>query len=980
MLPLVVSLECGLDHHLAVSGTTPHVIESLVRGACQLQDFGDRFRKALPDRYRIIREIGRGGMSVVFLAHDRQYDRDVAIKALRPELALAGQIGRFLQEIQITARLTHPHILALHDSGDADGILYYVSPYIEGGSLRDRLRREGPLPLPDVIELTRQIAEALDHAHDVRFTEAEFVAHRDVKPENVLLAPGGHALLADFGIARIENVAGAEKLSEYGLIVGTLPYMSPEQCAGERTIDRRTDVYALGCVVYEMLVGEPPFTGPSNAAISAKHLHERPPSLRVVRPDIPEHVQTAVERALAKMPADRFATAAEFGKALAARAAPVTPGVWKAVAAAAAFALAGWGAWGAWGAWETRVPSLDENKVVVFPLTLRGGQNEPGRGDEVALLIGSALEHTEPLRWIDGWTWLDSAERANTAVLSAAAARSIADHRHARYYIDGSILVRRDSGTVILRLFDVAGDSLIAQASASAHLPTMDFPQLGLRAVRELLPRLLQPGRAVDLRVLSERNPAAVALWLQGEREYRRSQFGAALDRYRRALDHDSNLAFAAVKAAQAASWSERADEATAFLAVALRHQSELPRQYAEFAQGLSFYLGGSADSAVARYRQAIGLVPGWSEAWMALGEVYYHLLPAGSPLDSLAKSAFLAARSGDREFAPPLYHLVEITLREGDVESARAYTKEFLQGGPDSTIGQQLLIMVNCVEHGAAPADWEREARRDARAVALAGRALAIGVSQPQCAEGALRAVIASGAAESVDQWGAILTLQSMLLAQGRLNSALALLDSSVTTFPQVRYLYLLDAAAGFDVGERAELALPWFGPSLPRMVSPRLWAVGIWMARVGDVNRLRSIGTILSKRADSSSARVDRLIAETITAHVAMANGDTADAYQRLARLRASASRVDLAWDLWESLAGERLQLAELMLKRGNALEAYRVATEIDSQVTVVHLLFLPWSLDLRRRAAEAMGRQDLARRITERLYSLHQATTNL
>ncbi|MBI4501421.1 MAG: serine/threonine protein kinase, partial [Gemmatimonadetes bacterium] len=281
-----------------------------------MDEFAERFKRALPDRYQIIREIGRGGMAVVYLARDLTYDRSVAIKALRPELALAGQISRFLQEIQITARLSHPNILALWDSGEAGGILYYVMPFVETGSLRDRLRREGPLPLAEVIDIASQLAEALDYSHDFRFTDAEFVAHRDIKPENVLLMPNSHVLLADFGIARIRSLAGDERLSEYGLMVGTLPYMSPEQCAGEKSIDRRTDIYALGCVVYEMLVGEPPFTGPSNAAISAKHLHERPPSLRVVRPDIPEHVQAAVEKALAKMPADRFATASEFVKAL----------------------------------------------------------------------------------------------------------------------------------------------------------------------------------------------------------------------------------------------------------------------------------------------------------------------------------------------------------------------------------------------------------------------------------------------------------------------------------------------------------------------------------------------------------------------------------------------------------------------------------------------------------------------------------------
>ncbi|MFI5310671.1 MAG: serine/threonine-protein kinase, partial [Gemmatimonadales bacterium] len=266
-------------------------------------------QQALAGLYEIQREIGRGGMAIVYLARDLRHDRDVAIKALRPELSLAGPAARFLQEIRITDEVRHPRILAQLDAGEVDGVPYYVTPYVAGGSLEDRLRREKPLTLDDTIRIARQVAEALDFAH------GKGVIHRDIKPANILL-DGTEAIIADFGIARLLTVVSADRLTEYGMSIGTPEYMSPEQCAGERHIDHRSDVYSLGCVVYEMLVGEPPFTGPTKQAISAKHQHETPPSLRVVRHGLPQYVQDAVETALAKTPADRFASAGEFVRAL----------------------------------------------------------------------------------------------------------------------------------------------------------------------------------------------------------------------------------------------------------------------------------------------------------------------------------------------------------------------------------------------------------------------------------------------------------------------------------------------------------------------------------------------------------------------------------------------------------------------------------------------------------------------------------------
>ena len=281
-----------------------------------MEDLLARLRAALAGRYTLEREIGRGGMATVYLGRDVKHHRAVAIKVLQPELAAALGPDRFLREIEIAAGLTHPHILSLHDSGEADGFLYYVMPYVEGESLRGRLTREKQLSIADATHIAQQVASALDHAH------THDVVHRDIKPENILLV-GGQALVSDFGIARSISAAGGEKLTATGVSVGTPMYMSPEQGAGYGEVDGRSDVYSLGCVLYEMLAGEPPFTGPTAESVLHQHLAAEPPRISAIRDTVPPALAAVIRRALAKVPADRFPTARAFDDALAGGPVPV---------------------------------------------------------------------------------------------------------------------------------------------------------------------------------------------------------------------------------------------------------------------------------------------------------------------------------------------------------------------------------------------------------------------------------------------------------------------------------------------------------------------------------------------------------------------------------------------------------------------------------------------------------------------------------
>jgi serine/threonine-protein kinase len=274
-----------------------------------MAEITQQLNTALDGRYRIEHEIGAGGMATVYLAQDLKHDRKVALKILKPELAAMIGGDRFLQEIKVTANLQHPHILPLHDSGAAGSFLYYVMPYVEGESLRDRLDREKQLPVDEAVRIAVAVGSALDYAH------RRDIIHRDIKPANILLQDG-EPVVADFGIALAVNAAGGARMTETGLSIGTPHYMSPEQASGDRELDGRSDVYALAAMLYEMLTGDPPFPGSTAQAVLAKILTEKPRPVTATRDATPAHVGYAVERALGKLPADRFATAGAFVEAL----------------------------------------------------------------------------------------------------------------------------------------------------------------------------------------------------------------------------------------------------------------------------------------------------------------------------------------------------------------------------------------------------------------------------------------------------------------------------------------------------------------------------------------------------------------------------------------------------------------------------------------------------------------------------------------
>ncbi len=513
----------------------------------------EALQNALADRYTIVAELGRGGMAIVYQALDERHQRTVALKVLADEGAAAIGADRFLREIAIAAGLSHPHILPLYDSGEAGGFLYYAMPLAEGESLRTRLDREGQLPLDDVLRLTREVADALTYAH------AHNVVHRDIKPENILLHDG-HALVADFGIARAIEAAGVERLTRTGVVVGTPAYMSPEQATGGTHLDGRTDVYSLGCVVYEMVSGEPPYTGPTPQAILARQLSEEARPLRHVRPSVSPAFDAAVRRALAPTPADRFQPPAEFADALTrATEAAVRPGRWAvsrkriyqlvglALALLAALLLYRHG---------SRAGEADPRLgVAVFPFRAAGSATE--WTERLADYVATALDGTPGIRVADPWslwrTLRPTREEAAESPDPVQAAR-LASAAGVAYFVLGALAQSGEQLDLTMRVYRVGRRDPIETLRDTASLNSL--PALVQRLAVAVIGRL-GLGGAPSYLSRATQSADALKAYLAAREAMRRGQVDSADIAIDRALALDSNFALALVAAVNIKSWKQ---------------------------------------------------------------------------------------------------------------------------------------------------------------------------------------------------------------------------------------------------------------------------------------------------------------------------------------------------------------------------------------------------------------------------------------
>jgi hypothetical protein len=929
---------------------------------------------ALADRYRIERQIGSGGMSSVFLAADLKHHRQVAVKVLDPELTESLGARRFLREIETAAKLAHPNILPVFDSGEARGLLYFVMPYVKGESLRTWMDREKQLPVEDSVQIAREIADALAYAHE------EGVIHRDVKPANILIE-SGHAVLADFGVAHALWEAKEDRITGTGISLGTPAYMSPEQATGSQDLDGRSDEYALGCVLFEMLTGEPPFTGSTPMAIVARHVHERLPSLEVVRPDLPFGLVKVVEKTLSKAPADRYRTLTDFRRAieLGATTGAARSGFrdgprrllrWAALPAAVMVAVGVW-----WVGTGIR-SSPDDNLVMVFPLDLSGEANgeEAGRGEDNAYLIWSALEGRGGLGWLNAQHLLEAPEMASR--LSARQRRSFALENGAGLYLHGRLILFGDSARAYLTLHEAGLDSVLARTDTAG--PRVEAGLLGLRAVGKLLLGLL-PEETVDVSAVAGRRPEAIQAFVKGERSFYAGRFQEAFHRYSEAVTRDSAFALAAAKGAQAASWLHDAEAATDLIGLALAHPETLvPKRY-HFARGLEAFLTARADDAVRHFEAAVAIDEKWTEAWTGLGEVYTHLLPRRPPQDSLAKVAFSRVYELSNHSAPALFHLVEFSIRDGDLDRASMFLQKYREADPD-TVGyatRKLALMLRCAREGPGGIDWRNQVLENVGGVLEAARSLGVGGAYPDCALFGFRAVVAHDtSANAARRYAAAVGVQSMLVATGQLEELRAFLDTTSVYRNSLRSHAIVDVLAGVPVEGEAEAEARRLREGIGERRDGEVWYLGVWDVHAAQLEEARHLVSLMVERSAGGTQREATLVAGSLRAHLALAEGDTALALQLLEELSPNVRRGSLYYP-WESLGLERLLLAEILLARGDYPGAYREASAMDAPgaANLIYPVFLPASLRVRLQAARALGDRRAANRMESRLEALRR-----
>lgn len=941
-------------------------------------DLEHRLRDALADRYRLEHVIGAGSSAVVYRAFDVKHRRAVAVKVLRPVVAAHVGGRRFLQEIEVASRLSHPHVLALYDSGEAAGLVYYVTPLIEGGSLRTLLAREGSLRLDDALRIVREVASALQHAHD------HGVIHRDVKPENILLTSDTSASLGDFGLARLLLDVPNESLTGQGIAVGTAWYMSPEQASGD-TVDARTDQYALACVLYEMLAGDPPFQGRTAQNILARHRADPRPHARAVRESIPIGIDDALVRAMAIHPADRFAAVMDLPKALEAaltsetlasvrRPTPVPNaagrrGRQRALAGVVVVAVAALGTWQWRGRAAADLP-LAADRLAVAPFDMLGLTDTLWRSGMVDMLSRN-FDGAGPLRTVTPTAVL----RGWHGRADASSAAALARRTGAGLVVLGQLLSSgRDSIKLRATLVDAIADRAMPEIELSdevAHIPRL-ADSLTMRMLRQL-----EGSRAIRIvrggSVGSASLPALKA-FLQGEQQLRQNDYPGAGESYARAVALDSSFALAyrglrnvrrnanesdslaRVYGRRSASFNKGLAPRDSLLIVADSMAGELPVGFAFFSNRSLALLRrriATLETAVARY-------PDDADAWRELAEARLHNGPrVGIHVES-ALEAFEKAIAADSGFLPAYYHAVELGLSYRDEENVRRLVRGFLGIRPGDGRFRAIGLLLS-------PSPAQRQQGFLTASRLRADSALDVAWllrrhrSNPETAVRVFTDMLDPGGNRTVDTATVRLWFTGYLLQLGRLRGAAALADRrfwnlvpmNLTTLgrfglvaPDTVSNVVREWAAGTN-SERLRTAAGWFG----------------WQRDTTSLKALagRVNGVGAAPGTDSVAALYLR---GTVTAHLALARGDSAGALLLFRSLPDSFC----SWSCWPDV--------ELTARMLAAQRDFRGAADLLDRHQPPHsataFIELPW-LTLRADLAARLGESSVMTRIQRPLAEL-------
>ena len=734
-----------------------------------MSELRDRLESAVGGAFAIERELGQGGMATVFLARDLRHERLVAIKVFLPEFAAAFGHGRFLREIRTAAGLNHPNILALHDSGEAEGLLYYVMPYVPGDSLSQRLARDGALPIGEALDITRQVAAALQYAH------THGVVHRDIKPGNILLADGT-AYVADFGIAHALEETG-EKLTSTGIAIGTPAYMSPEQ-SGSAKLDGRADIYSLGCVLYEMLTGEPPYSGRSAQVILARHSVERVPSARAVRDTIPPAVEQAVHRALAKMPADRFATAAEFAEALSpeqvSRVVAVEPertvripargiiggAVIFALGAAVLAVLALWP--------EGKAPAAPNPDVVaIMPFEV------PGTADSAMTALA---------------TKLPAAIRQHLPGPAGLRGVLAADSLTAGLRLTGEVFSWRGGLVLGAKLKRAADDSVLVSIEKLTGLQDSLTSVLDRLTARVLMGHARLPVQ--DRPALAKLSLPQLRTYLVARRAFFQGDFPAAINGYLEVLKADSTLVPAAFGLINSGRYiADTLRQRGVALAWAIRSQLTPPDSlYLLALAGPRWPLRSDRVETQLAWDRAARYTSDRAELWFRLGESLFHEGPWTGAPDVLtrARAVFRSAVALEPNFVSALGHLIDIAASEGDTADVRALGSRYLAIDSVGDLADYYRWRVALALNDDAGLRRIR-ARLDSLSLQTLERMMNVAQLDGVALDDGLRAATAlwsRGAASDRARWG-YTKRREILLNLGRPGEAAALQQSRIASIP---------------------------------------------------------------------------------------------------------------------------------------------------------------------------------------------------
>jgi tRNA A-37 threonylcarbamoyl transferase component Bud32/TolB-like protein len=641
---------------------------------------------ALAERYRIERELGAGGMAKVYLAHDLKHDRKVAIKVLRPELGASLGADRFLQEIRVAAKLQHPHIIGLIDSGvvgDGPEVLsYYVMPFVDGETLRERLGRSRPLAVAEVVRLTREIADALAKAHKAG------VVHRDIKPENILLADG-HALVMDFGVAKaVSDATGRQGLTSAGLSLGTPAYMAPEQVAADPRIDHRADLYALGLVAYEMLVGGSPYAATTPQQQMAAHVTQQPAPIHLERPDCPPALAELIMRCLAKNPDERWQSADDVVTRLGSveTTAPPLASWWSrrritGLVGAAVLLMAV-----TIGVRRLAGPPAhvgSTNVLAVLPFTVRGSPALDYLGEGLVALLSTSLDGVAGIRSVNAHALLGFVGQGGPAI-SLERARGVAEHFHAGLFVVGDVLEVQGKLRLSASLFDrTRGDRPVAEAVVDGEAGDA-LGLVDLLATRLVADRSAEAGaRLTRAAAVTTASLPALKAYLAGEQGYRSGQYAAAVRAFEEATTADTAFALAYYRLSMAQERLAWAEESRRSAELAFRHSSRLSVHDRRFLEAVLAMRRGRAGDAERLLRAFVQAYPDDAEAWYQLGELLFHGNPLRGASMTAAREPFSRALFFDPGDLGALYHLARIAARDGNREELDSLTARFYRLSP---------------------------------------------------------------------------------------------------------------------------------------------------------------------------------------------------------------------------------------------------------------------------------------------------------